>query len=107
MAEAGDSFEEAGDFLGAQNDRELGLAASAGQAVEAPVLFECDPVEEFQGAEGLVVGAGRDMPVVGEVKQVGSDLGGSQEFGGLAEVSGEPGDAGDVSLDRLGLEPME
>ena len=60
---------------------ELGLAAGAGQAVEAPVLLECDAVEEFEGAEGLVVGAGGDVSVVGEVEQVGSDLGGPQDFG--------------------------
>ena len=96
MTEAGDGLEEAMDFLEAQDDRELGLAASAGEPLEVPVPAECDAVEEFEGTEGLVVGAGGDVAVVGEVEQVGADLGGPQEFGGLAEVSGEAGDAVDV-----------
>lgn len=47
------------------------------------------------------------MPVVGEVEEIRPDLGRPQEFGGLAEMSGEAGDAVDVGLDRLGLEAME
>ena len=81
MADAGDGLEEAVDFLEAQDDRELGLAAGAGQAVEAPVLLECDPVAEFESTQGLVVSAGGDVPVLGEVEQVGSDLGRSQQRG--------------------------
>ena len=81
MAKAGDRLEEASDLLEAQDDRELGLTAGAGQAVEAPVLAECDAVEELEGTQGLVVGARGDLPVVGELKQVGPDLGSSQEFG--------------------------
>ena len=38
MAEAGDGLEEASDFLEAQDDRELGLTAGAGQAVEPQFL---------------------------------------------------------------------
>ena len=83
--------EEAGDFLEAQDDRELGLPAGAGEAVEAPVLAECDAVEEFQGTEGLVVGAGGDVPVVGEVEQVGADLGGSQELRATCRSGGRSG----------------
>ena len=73
--------EEAGDLLEAQDDRELGLAAGAGQAVEAPVPAEGDAVEELQGTEGLVVGAGGDVPLVDEVEQVGADLGGPRSSG--------------------------
>jgi hypothetical protein len=44
----------------------------------------------IQGTEGLIVGAGRDLSVVGEVEQIESDLGGSHDFGGLADVPGGP-----------------
>ena len=43
--------EEAGDFLEAQDDRQLGLPSRTGEAVEAPVPAQGDPVEEFQGTE--------------------------------------------------------
>src|SRR5262249_30371191 len=90
-----------------QDDWELGLTAGAGQAVEFPVLAECDAVEELEGTEGLVVGAGGGVLAVVEVEQVGSDLGGPQEFGRLAEVPGEAGDALDVGFDGVGLEVTE
>src|SRR5262249_39577558 len=107
MAEAGDGLEEAVDLVEAQDDRELGLAASAGEPLEAPVPAECDAVEESEGTEGLIVGAGGDLAVVGEVEQVGSDLGGPQEFGGLAEMACEACDAVDVGPDRLALEAVQ
>jgi len=81
--------------------------AGPGEPVEAPVPAECDAVEELQGTERLIVGAGGDVPVMGEVEQVGSDLGGPQDFGRLAEVPGEACDAGDVGRDGLALEPVQ
>ena len=46
--EAGDGLEEAVDLIETQDDRQLGLSARACQAVEAPVLLECDAVEELR-----------------------------------------------------------
>src|SRR5262249_61569682 len=98
MAEAGNGLEEASDFVEAQDDWELGLTAGAGQAVEFPVLAECDAVEELEGTEGLVVGAGGGVLAVVEVEQVGSDLGGPQEFGRLDRGPGGAGDRLDVGF---------
>jgi hypothetical protein len=45
------------------------------------------------------------MLFVSEVKQIGPDLGRSQEGGRLAEVPREAGDAGNVGVIVLGLSP--
>jgi hypothetical protein len=47
------------------------------------------------------------VPVVGEVKQVGSDLVWAQPSRRLVEVLGKAGDASDVGFDGVGLVPMQ
>ena len=78
---------KAADFVDAQDDRQLESGWRERASPSRPQsLLECDAVEEFQGTEGLIVGAGGDVPVMGQVEQIGPGLGGSQDFGGLAEV---------------------
>ena len=102
MLEAGDGLEEPDHLLGAEDDGELLGLLGAGDALEDLVPPEGDVVEEAECGDGLVVIAPGDVPLLDQVDEVGADLGLAQEFGRLAEVLGEGGDALDVDLDGPG-----
>ena len=99
MFEVLDGGEEAGQLVGAEDDREgaglLDRGEAGGDVVAAQGLAE----EESQGATGQFIVVVGDVPLLEEMEQVGADLFGAEEVGAGVEVEGEAGDGSDVGLD--------
>ena len=99
MLEVGDGGEEAGQLVGAEDDREGAGLLDRGEAGRDVVAAQGLAVEEAQGAAGQLIVAVGDVPLLEEVEQVGADMFGAEEIGGGVEVAGEAGDASDVGVD--------
>ena len=99
MIEPPDGGEEAGHFLGAENDGETLEPLGAREVREDLAPPQGDVLEEPQGLEvEVVVGPGLS-PLLDHVEEVGADVVGSEVFGGPAEMPGEAYDAVDVNGD--------
>ena len=92
-------------FRGTQDDGQLLFLLGADDALQDPVLAECDGVDEAQSAKGLVVVAPRHVPLMYEMDQVSADIGRAQLLGRLAEVLCKLSDTLDVNLDCPGACP--
>jgi hypothetical protein len=97
--QAGDGAEDAPDLVGAEDHRQALLGLGVAERARVPVAAEADAVEEAQGRDGLVEVTPGDVSLLGEVQQVGADLGHAEVLGRGAEVAGEEGDALDVGGD--------
>jgi hypothetical protein len=99
VIEPHDGGEEAGHFLGAEDDGETFEPLGAREVREDVGPPQGDVVEETQGLEvKVVVGSGLP-PLLDQVEQVGADVVWSEEFGGPAEMPGEAYDAVDIDDD--------
>ena len=99
VIEPHDGGEEAGHLLGAEDDGETLEPLGAREVREDLGPAQGDVVEEPQGLEvEVVVGPGLS-PLLDHVEEVGADVLGSEEFGGLAEMPGEAYDAVDIDDD--------
>ena len=91
MLEVGDGGEEAGQLVGAEDDREGAGLLDRGEAGGDVVAAQGLAVEEAQGGAGQVIVAAGDVPLLEEVEQVGADLLGAEEIGGGVGSGGRSG----------------
>ena len=97
-----DRVQEPGDFLRARHNGEfLRLPAGWDIVLNNPRSFEGDCVDEPECGNGDRNRAGRQSPLLDEVKLPSPDLMPAQPFGRLAEMAGEPGNLLDVNPLRL------
>ena len=97
-----DAGEEAPDFLGTGDDRQLLRLLGGGDGLlDVPVLFQGDAIEEAQGGSRAGDRAWGELPPGREEHLVGPDLLRAQLLGRAAEMAGEPGHLADVG--RLGV----
>ena len=103
MLEVLDGGEEAGQLVGAEDDREGAGLLDRGEARRDIIAAEGLAIEEAQGAAGQLIVAVRDVLLLEEVEQVGADVLASEAIGRAVKVASEAGDGTDVGLDgRLG-----
>jgi hypothetical protein len=96
VIEPHDGDEEAGHFLGAENNGEILEAFGAREVREDLGPPQSDVIEEPQGLEvEVVVGPGL-LPLLDHVEELGVDVVWSKEFGGPAEMPGKACDAVDI-----------
>ena len=89
------------DLYHAEDHGELLGALGEGEVLDREGPAECLPVEEAQGADGLVEGGPGCPGLLDEVDLVLADVGRAEEVRRLAEVPGEGGHPLDVGLDGL------
>src|SRR5439155_26688283 len=92
--------EQGGDLGRGEDDGDVAGAAGADGVEVAEVDLQDVPIQEQDGREGLVLGAGGDTTVDGEVGEEGFDVGVRQVFGMAPAVGGA------VEADEL-LDPVE
>ncbi len=80
-------LEQASDFLHAQDDGKT-LWSLGPDGVNFKFGFQDIPKQEEEGGEGLILGAGGDLSLHGEMGQKGVDLAVSH-FGGMDPATGE------------------
>ena len=97
-----DGREEARHFLLAQHDGQLlRLLARRDVVLDSPETLQCDGVEEPQGGDCDDDRTGCETPVVGQVEQVGANLGWPEMFRRFAKVAGEPANLLDIHALRV------
>jgi hypothetical protein len=107
MLDAEDGGEEPCDLVGAEDGGELLGLLGAFDALQNPLSFEGDLVEELECGDGLVVDAPGDVLLLDQVEEVGADVVGPEGFGRPAEVAGEGGDPHGIGGDGPGGEVPE
>ena len=96
------SVKEANDFAATQDDGKFFRSFGKGNHLDVPILFESDAVEEPQGADGHVEGAGAETFVVQQKELVGADLFGSEPIGRLSKVLGKGTHTHEILILRAG-----
>ena len=92
MMGGGHMLEELDDFGGTQHDRDaLRLPRGRNDRLDRPAFVERDGVEEPKGGDGDGDAARGQVPLVGQVHEVGANLLGPQLIGRAVEVPGEAG----------------
>ena len=92
--------EQFSHFLAGQHDRQPARPFGPQRVDPIEGFFEHGPVEEEQRPEGLVLGAGRDVPVAGEVGEEPFDF-------GVSHVVGVPPGVANLVEDEVAFDPAD
>jgi hypothetical protein len=97
-----DAVEEAENLVAVQYDgKPLRLAAGGDHLIDAPVPLERDLVEKAEGGDRDQDRTGRELPLVGQMQPIDSDIFRPQHRGRLAEVAGKLRDLLEIRALRL------
>jgi len=93
-----DRFEKPYDFSLAQDDWQFPGLARERDMGDGPIAAEGVAIEKSEGADRLVKVTPGDVTLLNQIYLILTNLFRPQQFGRLAEMPGEVGDAGDVGV---------